>query len=164
MDLPSNALQLHDALTRECDMVMTLVDVLSDERSCLIHLDSQRLVELALRKEALMLELEQRSTERLQMARDMGFSADKNGLTQCMERLSHHDERIGLLFQTFQQTVTQAQRLNDLNGALVAEQLTSLHTRIQILTEATRPISQVYGPDGIYGQPNGALSPGVVAR
>ena len=165
MSFAENTSILHQALSEECEMAMTLVDVLSDEQSCLIRLESARLIELALKKESLMLELERRFKQRLKEAQQLGFGEDYDALVLWVKDAGRKDTRIPFLFSTFQNTVAQAQRLNDLNGALVAEQLASLQTRIQILTESSRPVSAgVYGPDGAYGGGTVVSLPKVIVR
>ncbi len=151
MSFADSTSMLHQALTEECDMAMTLVDVLSDEQSCLVRLESVRLIELALKKESLMLELERRFIQQLKEAQQLGYGDNYNALVLWVKDAGRKDTRIPFLFKTFQNTVAQAQRLNDLNGVLVVEQLSSLQTRIQILTESNHPVSSaVYGPDGAF--------------
>ncbi len=157
--------QLHQSLSEECDMAMTLVDMLSEEQTCLIRLNSDALVDIALKKEQLMLSLEARFKKQIHDAEQLGFGSGLDALLERVKQADTSDLRIGFVFKTFQETVAQAQRLNDLNGTLVAEQLSSLQARINILIESTRPaVAAVYGPDGGYSNKQGASMSRVVAR
>ena len=148
--------QLHDAIALDCDMAMNLVDILTEEQSCLIRFNADSLVSLSQKKESLMLELEARFRGKITEAEALGLGQGVDALVARMAEAGLYDSRIPLSFKTFQSTMQQAQRLNDLNGTLVAEQLQSLQARVQILIDNARPaVAGTYGPDGAMASQQG---------
>ena len=131
-----SASNLYRSLAQECDLAMALVDVLLEEQTCLIKLETVRLTELALQKEGMMLDLEKRYLNHLQQARLHGFSANMNGIADWVDSLGGKYPKLQGTYSTLRSTLEHAQRLNKTNGDLVAEQLAGLNERISILTAA----------------------------
>jgi len=143
---------LSSLLTRECDLVMTLVDVLSDEQACLIHMQADRLYELAIQKEALMHDLENLHRQRLGICQQCGGGQSPADLDAWMKQLAAGDFNLHCLIDNFKTSLRQAQHLNNLNGTLVAEQLGTLQQRLNIITQAAQSTPSVtYGPNGLFG-------------
>ena len=141
--------QLHNSLSLDCDMANSLVNLLTEEQNSLIKLNADVLVELSQEKEKLMLALESRFRDKIDQASHLGFGQGFEGLRAHMAQVGQQDSRIPERFNTFQALMQKAQRLNDLNGSLVSEQLMSLQARVQILIESARPeVPRTYGPDG----------------
>lgn len=139
-------------LTRECDQVMSLVDVLSDEQACLIHMQAERLMELAVQKESLMHELERLSRQRLTLCEQHGGGSSAAQLDAWMCKLAETDLNLHCLIENFKNSLRQAQRLNNLNGTLVTEQLATLQQRMAIISQASQVNPPVtYGPNGMLG-------------
>lgn len=139
-------------LTRECEQVMSLVDVLSDEQACLINLQADRVLDLAIQKEALMHELESLHTQRMNLAMANGIEASPAALDQWMRELAADDLNLHCLIENFKTSLRQAQRLNNLNGTLVSEQLSTLQQRMTLIQRASQAQTPVtYGPDGLFG-------------
>lgn len=139
-------------LTRECDLVMSLVDVLSDEQACLIHMQAERLMELAIHKESLMHDLERLSGHRLALCAQQGGGETPAELDAWMRKLAETDLNLHCLIENFKTSLRQAQRLNTLNGTLVTEQLGTLQQRLAIIQQASQinpPVT--YGPNGMLG-------------
>lgn len=139
-------------LTRECELVMSLVDVLSDEQGCLIQLDSDRLLDVSTQKEALMHQLERLFQARLEASQGFGNPPGIDGLEAWMQSVAERDLNLRCLIDNFKDSLRQAQRLNNLNGTLVSEQLSTLQARLSIITRA-RDVNPpaTYGPDGLFG-------------
>jgi len=51
---------MYSELAQECELAMQLVDVLLEEQSCLIKMETSRLSDLALKKEGMMFALDKR--------------------------------------------------------------------------------------------------------
>lgn len=131
-----SATDLYKALAQECELGMALVDLLFEEQASLVKLDVAHLQELALKKEAMMLELEKRYQNNVQLARANGFEANFDGLSDWVERLAPQEKNLQVTFYTLKSTLLQAQRINETNGEIVAEQMAGLQERISILTAA----------------------------
>lgn len=166
-----SAADMYRHLAQECEMAMALVDVLFEEQSCLIRFETDRLQALALKKEAMMLELEKRYLNNLQMARAEGYSPDFEGLARWIDNLSHREKRLNSTFETLKTTLQQAKHLNEANGNIVAEQMASLQERISILTAAAigntgaSPAANTYGPQGALNKSgNAGTTPRAVIR
>jgi len=159
-----SAAEMYRHLAVECEMAMALVDVLLEEQSCLIRFETPRLQELALKKEAMMLDLEKRYLNNLQMARAEGYTPDFDGLARWVDNLAHREKRLNSTFETLKTTLQQAKDLNETNGNIVAEQMAGLQERISILTAAaigntaTSPAANTYGPQGALNKSGGAGS------
>ncbi|WP_370262936.1 flagellar export chaperone FlgN [Limnobacter sp.] len=149
---------LYDNLAYECDLAMALVDVLLEEQACLVKMETTRLSELALSKEAMMLELEKRYLASAAKAREAGYEANMDGLAHWVDELAGFEPRLSSTYATLRNTLQQAQRLNNTNGELVAEQLAGLQDRIAILTAAA-VANQAPAPSDTYG-PKGGLNAG----
>jgi flagellar biosynthesis protein FlgN len=161
------AKNLYRNLAYECDMAMALVDILLEEQACLVKLQTTELNSLALRKEAMMLELEKRYLNNAQLAKAEGFQPNMDGIALWVDILSVHEPRLLGTYSTLRTTLTHAQRLNKTNGELVTEQLAGLQERIAILTAAAvaeqKPTaSDTYGPKG--GMSQSALTGGAMPR
>ena len=153
MSHADSAKNLYRNLAYECDMAMALVDILLEEQACLVQLQTPELNSLALRKEAMMLELEKRYMNNIQLAKAEGFPANMDGIALWVDVLAAHEPRLLGTYSTLRTTLSHAQRLNNTNGELVAEQLAGLQERISILTAAAvadqKPAaSDTYGPKG----------------
>jgi flagellar biosynthesis protein FlgN len=159
---------LYKELAQECELAMQLVDVLLEEQSSLIRMETQRLSDLALKKEGLMFELEKRFQSNSKLAVQAGFSKDLVGLNAWISSLADGIPELKGTFQTLKSSLEQAQRLNIINGELVNEQLAGIQERISILTAAfvqsgSGGVQDTYGPKG--GMNSGAgLKPRAVIR
>ena len=161
------AKNLYRNLAYECDMAMALVDILLEEQSCLVKLQTTELNSLALRKEAMMLELEKRYLANIQLAKAEGFQPNLDGIALWVDVLAAHEPRLLGTYSTLRTTLTHAQRLNNTNGDLVSEQLAGLQERISILTAAAvadqKPAaSDTYGPKG--GMSQSSVTGGAMPR
>jgi len=150
------ARQLYSQLAVECDLAMALVDVLFEEQACLVKLETDRLSELALSKEGLMLDLEKRFKTNAALAHEHGFEPSLDGLALWIDQLAKLEPKLQGTYSTLRTTLQQAQRLNSNNGELVTEQLAGLQERIAILTAAA-VAEQVPGTATTYG-PKGGLN------
>ena len=167
MSRADTAKDLYSSLAYECDTAMALVDVLLDEQACLIKLQTGELNGLALRKEAMMLELEKRYLANIKLAKAEGFEPNLDGIALWVDVLAASEPRLTGTYSTLRTTLTQAQRLNKLNGELVNEQLAGLQERIAILTAAAvadqKPTaSDTYSSKG--GMKQSALTGGATPR
>lgn len=164
------AKNLYRDLAYECDMAMALVDILLEEQACLVKMETTQLASLALRKEAMMVELEKRYKQNAKLAAAEGFDENLDGIALWVDVLAHHEPRLGSTYSTLRSTLIHAQRLNANNGELVNEQLAGLNERISILTAAAvaeqRPhSSDTYGPKGGLSSPGaGGSMPRAVIR
>jgi len=152
MDTRTAITRLSALLTRECDLVMTLVDVLSDEQACLIQIQAEPLMALAIQKETLMHDLERIHQQRLALCVEAGGGSSAPELDHWMRQLADGDLNLHCLIENFKGSLRQAQRLNNLNGTLVAEQLGTLQQRMAIIQQASQATPNVtYGPNGLFG-------------
>jgi flagellar biosynthesis protein FlgN len=165
------AKSLYGNLAAECDLAMALVDVLLEEQACLVRLKTDELNILALRKEAMMLELEKRYLNNVRLAKAAGFQPNMDGLALWTDVLAAYEPRLLGTYSTLRSTLSHAQRLNKTNGELVTEQLAGLQERISILTAAAvadqKPAaSDTYGPKGGMSQSSliGGVTPRAVIR
>lgn len=161
------AKNLYRNLAYECDMAMALVDILLEEQACLVKLHTDELGSLALRKEAMMLELEKRYLGNAQLAKAEGFEPNMEGIALWVDVLAAHEPRLLGTYSTLRTTLSHAQRLNKTNGDIVTEQLAGLQERISILTAAAvadqvPTASDTYGPKG--GMSQSALTGGAMPR
>lgn len=150
------ASDLLNALAHDCEKAMSLVDVLLEEQASLVKMETQQLEALALKKEAMMLDLEKRYQTHIRAAQRQGFEPSFDGLTLWADRLAKHDSRLTGTLSTLKTTLAQARRLNDTNGEIVAEQLAGIQQRINILTAAAVAPQQTTAAD-TYG-PKGAIN------
>ena len=167
MSRSNMAKTLYSNVVCECDIAMALVDVLLDEQACLIKFQTSELNGLALRKEAMMLELEKRYLVNIKLAKAESFEPNLDGIARWVDTLAASEPKLTSTYSTLRTTLTQAQRLNKLNGELMNEQLASLQERISILTAAAladqKPTaSDTYGPNG--GMNQSALTGGATPR
>jgi len=144
---------LYLELAQECELAMQLVDVLLEEQSSLIRMETERLAELALRKEGLMFELEKRFLANAQRAVADGYADNLEGLNDWIAHKALGQEQLLGTFTTLKSTLAHAQKLNEANGELVEEQLAGIQQRISILTAAsvqknTGDTAGTYGPKG----------------
>ncbi|HEX4917750.1 MAG TPA: flagellar protein FlgN [Limnobacter sp.] len=163
------AKSLYDNLAYECDLAMALVDVLLEEQACLIRMETSRLSELALTKEAMMLDLEKRYQASAEKAHQAGYASNLDGMAHWVDELSAFEPRLSGTYSTLRSTLSQAQRLNNTNGELVTEQLAGLQERIAILTAAavasqSPTASDTYGPKGGLSSGGGNAMPRAVIR
>ncbi|MDH4394419.1 MAG: flagellar protein FlgN [Limnobacter sp.] len=149
---------LYKELAQECELAMQLVDVLLEEQSSLIRMETQRLSDLALKKEGLMFELEKRFQSNSKLAVQAGYAEDLVGLNAWISSLADGIPELTSTFQTLKSSLEQAQRLNIINGELVTEQLAGIQERISILTAASVQTG-TGGAHDTYG-PKGGMSPG----
>ena len=167
MSHADSAKNLYRNLAYECDMAMALVDILLEEQACLVKLQTPELNSLALRKEAMMLELEKRYMNNIQLAKAEGFQPNMDGIALWVDVLAAHEPRLLGTYSTLRTTLGHAQRLNNTNGELVTEQLAGLQERISILTAAAvadqKPAaSDTYGPKG--GMSQSSVTGGAMPR
>jgi len=167
MSHADSAKNLYRNLAYECDMAMALVDILLEEQACLVKLHTDELSSLALRKEAMMLELEKRYLGNVQLAKAEGFEPSMEGIALWVDVLAAHEPRLLGTYSTLRTTLSHAQRLNKTNGEIVSEQLAGLQERISILTAAAvadqaPTASDTYGPKG--GMSQSALTGGAMPR
>jgi len=149
---------MYSELAQECELAMQLVDVLLEEQSCLIKMETARLSDLALKKEGLMFELDKRFQKNIESASRAGYSANLKGLTDWIESLAEGFRKLQGTFQTLKTSLEHAQRLNQSNSELVNEQLAGIHERISILTAAS--VNSTTGKQDTYGPKGGLNSPG----
>ncbi len=143
---------LTELLTRECDFVMSLVDILSEEQTCLIKIDADRLLELAVQKETVMHDLDRLFQLRIRACRECGYADNTSGMESWMESVAAIELNVRCLLENFKTSLKQAQKLNTLNGTLVSEQLSTLQQRISFMQKARNPnLTGTYGPDGTFG-------------
>jgi len=160
---------LYLELAQECELAMQLVDVLLEEQSCLIRMETERLAELALRKEGLMFELEKRFLANAQRAVADGFTDNLEGLNDWIaQKATGHEQLMGT-FATLKSTLAHAQKLNVANGELVDEQLAGIQQRISILTAASvqknaGDTAGTYSAKGSLFAQNGGVKPRAVIR
>jgi len=163
------AKSLYESLAHECDLAMALVDVLLEEQACLVKMETSRLGDLALSKEAMMIELETRYLACTKKAEQAGHAGNLDGLAHWVDELSVFEPRLRGTYSTLRNTLQQAQRLNSTNGELVTEQLAGLQDRIAILTAAAvasqaPAASDTYGPKGGLSAAGTATMPRAVIR
>jgi flagella synthesis protein FlgN len=143
---------LTELLTRECDFVMSLVDILSEEQTCLIKIEADRLLELAVQKETVMHDLDRLFQLRTKACKQCGYADGLSGMELWMDTVAGMDLNIRCLLDNFKTSLKQAQRLNNLNGTLVSEQLSTLQQRISLMQKARdHSAPSTYGPDGTFG-------------
>lgn len=170
MSHTEQAINLYRNLAQECDIAMALVDVLLEEQACLVKLETARLGELALQKESMMLELEKRYLNNIQIAQSLGYEPTLDGMAYWVDDLAGDERRLQGTYATLRETLQQAHRLNTTNGELVAEQLAGLQDRIAILTAAAVADQQTgsantYGPTGSLNSLSGSgITPRAVIR
>ena len=152
MDMNTQVKVLNELLTRECDFVMSLVDILSEEQTCLIKMDADRLLELTVQKETVMHDLDRIFQLRTRACRQCGYTDSLTGMESWMDTVASMDLNVRCLLDNFKSSLKQAQKLNTLNGTLVSEQLSTLQQRINLMQKARdhNPPS-TYGPDGTFG-------------
>ncbi|HEX4843686.1 MAG TPA: flagellar protein FlgN [Limnobacter sp.] len=163
------AKSLYNNLAYECDLAMALVDVLLEEQACLVKMETSRLSELALTKEAMMLDLEKRYLASAEKAQEAGYAPNLDGMAHWVDELCAFEPKLNGTYATLRNTLMQAQRLNTTNGELVSEQLAGLQERIAILTAAAvasqaPTASDTYGPKGGLSAGNAAAMPRAVIR
>jgi flagellar biosynthesis protein FlgN len=161
MPYAEQAINLYRNLAEECDIAMTLVDVLLEEQACLVKLETNRLSELSLKKEGMMVDLEKRFKTNVRNAQGAGFEPSMEGLALWVDQLAIEEPRLLGTYSTLRMTLQQAHRLNTTNGDLVTEQLMGLQQRIAILTAAALADQQpnsvnTYGPKGALSTNNNA--------
>jgi flagella synthesis protein FlgN len=130
------ATDLYKALAQECELGMTLVDILFEEQTSLVKLETARLQEISLKKEGMMFDLERRYQNNISLAKANGFTESFEGLEAWVTSLSKQEPKLQGTLGTLKATLHQAQRINQTNGELVAEQMAGLQQRISILTAA----------------------------
>jgi len=152
LDMNTQVKVLTELLTRECDFVMSLVDILSEEQTCLIKIDADRLLELAVQKETVMHDLDRLFQLRTRACKQCGYPDGLSGMESWMETVAGIELNVRCLLENFKTSLKQAQKLNTLNGTLVSEQLSTLQQRINLMQKARHhnPPS-TYGPDGTFG-------------
>ena len=103
------AKNLYQNLAYECDLAMALVDILLEEQACLVKLHTNELNSLALRKEAMMLELEKRYLSNVAMAKAEGFEPNMEGIALWVDVLAAEEPRLLGTYSTLRTTLTHAQ-------------------------------------------------------
>jgi len=152
LDINAQIKVLTELLTRECDFVMSLVDILSEEQTCLIKMNAERLVELTVQKETVMHDLERLFQLRVRACEQSGHPNGMAGMESWMEAIANQDLNVRCLLENFKASLQQGRKLNNLNSTLVSEQLSTLQQRISFMQKARNPnLTGTYGPDGTFG-------------
>lgn len=120
---------------------ITLKNLLEEQRTLLLERNSEQLSRVNLELMEIYQQLTDCAATRQQSLQTLGFSADKAGLQQFIERLpQQHQGKISALWEDLQRNAELCQQLNERNGMV-------LHMQRQIMenvSQASEPADWIY--------------------
>lgn len=145
--MPLDVAAISRALAGEIEALREFVDVLREEQQSLVRGDLEQLASFAEPKAKCLIELTRLGELRNQVLRAHNLPADRAG----MERLANeHAKSAPEILAAWHQILTltsNAHRLNDLNGTLIATRLRGTQQALNALFTAAR-IPGAYAADG----------------
>lgn len=124
-----------------------LVDLLADEQRVLARREGELLLGIAAEKAKRLASLERLSARRNQFLKRRGLGADHKGMLAWM---STHPERHGAerAWSRVEELARMARATNDVNGALIADELQRFQQRLAFLNAAASNDASYYTPGG----------------
>lgn len=137
---------LADLLARESEFVRAFIASLTQEQEALKRGETDAIAAIALKKNQLIEQLNTVERERNALLQQSGYRGDPDGmkawLTANAKDIAAAEGWVKLM-----ELATQAKRINDLNGRLIAMRLQAANQALGILTEQSQR-SSLYGKDG----------------
>lgn len=149
MDKMTDTQQLGDLLNQQGEQAKALNTLLEREKDVLLNRDAKEMQALAEEKNRLISNLAGLGQAQNTLLERNGFSRNKQGLEQFIEAASPKARQI--LARLHQQTVkelSKAQRLNQVNGVIIAANRQSAETALAILRGQFGGNNILYGATG----------------
>lgn len=137
---------LADLLARESETVRAFIGSLTEEQEALKRGKTDAVGAIALQKNLLIEQLNAVEKERNAVLQKDGHSGDANGMKTWLAA-NGNDRSVAEGWSKLLELASQAKRINDLNGRLIAMRLQAANQAIGILTEQQQR-SSLYGRDG----------------
>jgi len=142
--------QLYSVLQAEHRIAEQLLDVLTQERTALVHSDPELMTKLTASKQPLVVQLEQFSRQREAILQAEGFSAGKEGLEAFIANQDENQaSRLNQLMAGLKAIAFECQEHNQINGGIVNVNRQYLHRAMSVLRGGGTEVSS-YGPGGEY--------------
>ena len=127
-----------------------LLDVLTQERTALVHSDPELMTKLTASKQPLVVQLEQFSRQREAILQAEGFSAGKEGLEAFIANQDENQaSRLNQLMAGLKAIAFECQEHNQINGGIVNVNRQYLHRAMSVLRGGGNEVCS-YGPGGEY--------------
>lgn len=138
---------LADSLARESDLVREFIASLKEEQEALKRGQTDPLASITLRKTELVEALNSAEGEREAFLQRAGHAGDRDGMLAWLAR-NPADRAAADGWARLMELVSEAKRLNNLNGRLIAMRLQATNQALDVLThQPQRPA--LYGRDGL---------------
>ena len=145
--MPLDGAALSRELAREIEALRAFVALLRDEQQSLIHGALEQLASFAEPKAKWLIELTRLGELRMQFLRDHKLPADRAGMEELLRENAHSASQAREAWQQVLALTTEAHRLNELNGTLIATRLRGTQRALTALFSAAR-IPGAYAADG----------------
>lgn len=146
----------HATLQDELKLINCLIDLMTQERACLVAANSDGLNALTPRKSQLIEQLAQQAGQRHQRLGAAGFAAAETGMDAWLAGAG--DRAAYTTWQELLRKTREAKELNRVNGMLINKQLTHNQTLINAMRAPAGAADT-----GFYG-PSGQAAPGHTTR
>lgn len=137
---------LADILTREAELVREFAASLNQEQKALTRGEIEPLAALTQKKNEIVEQLNRAEKERAAFLLSAGHTGDREGVAVWLAA-NQGDRVAAAKWSELLKLATEAKRLNDLNGRLIAMRLQVTNQALGILTEQSQR-SGLYGRDG----------------
>jgi len=140
-------LVLADLLARESNLVREFITSLNDEQEALKRGETDSLAPIAFRKTELVEQLNAAESKRSAFLQHAGHTGDRGGMLAWLAR-NQGNRAAADGWARLMELASEARRLNDLNGRLIAVRLQATSQALGILTQQSQR-SALYGRDGL---------------
>ena len=142
--------QLLTVLRAEQHSAQQLLTILTKERNSLIGSDSDKIVQMATNKQAVLSELEQLARQRETILQTESFSTGKDGLEAFIANQSPNNaQQLNEVVDGLRATATHCRDNNQINGGIVNVNRQYLHKALSLLRGRDTEVT-AYGPGGEY--------------
>lgn len=142
--------QLHHILKSEQETASNLLTILKDERSALTKADVDAVTALTIKKQPLVVSLEQLGRQREAVLQAEGFSAGKDGLAAFIaNQTEQHTRILNNMVDGLKVTAKACRENNQINGGIVNVNRQYLQQAMNIL-RGRDIVPSAYGPGGEY--------------
>lgn len=142
--------QLRSVLQAEQHISAQLLEILMDERNSLIKSDAELINAMAVKKQPLVMQLEQLGRHREAILQSEGFSGDKEGLEAFIANQTNEDAlTLSSVLQMLRDTAKACREHNQINGGIVNVNRQYLQRAINIF-RGRDVNANSYGPGGEY--------------
>lgn len=148
MSLAQACVSLEQLLQQEQEAATRLFAVLKAEHEAIARRDTDTLQQVVADKQALLTQLEDSHSQRLQLMQAAGLNSDRDGFDTLLGRCTASGHDLHSSWSELKGSLTSCQRQNQLNGAVLESSRRSTHRALSILLGGQADSPELYNQTG----------------